>query len=936
MTAQVGLAGREGAVSNNAIARYAHFKRYVGLRVQPSWFDARTPLRLQSVVIDAAGAAQTGAKIEVIAEYLPASDGINEPPPVRVATCALAAGVETVCDVPRTRSGRYRFTARSGDAAPAVLERYVWNAADAQKEAKAPEPALTLVTAPATADAPMRVLLRQPYAQADALIVVSAGGELLDARVLEIDRIESELTLPTFADGRNQVKIDVLIRSRIASTVREHGLRTPPQTASLNLVVDVPRREDPTAVEIEFDDERTKPGEMRKIRLRNRGGLPRTVTLAVLDDALRSLAGARWNAFDPHGEAWLGRHEFAWTNAWHHVGFDGWNTVPWRINLPWDDAQRDLDGVAVTGIRTPRSAEIETAQPVLTLDRTALESTGLNSVGDVLFNISASDGGALTAAAGAAADGYVGYSGGELDQITVTGSRIPRAAELGAGDAIKLGKPESGIVRIEHDRRVAEARALFGARLRQRFIDTALWLPEIRLAPGEIREIEFVVPDNLTRWRAVAWSAGAGEDFEMTEAVLEAGLSVEARLQAPVRVYPGDRAELVANVRHTGDQATQAETILQVAALDAETVARIALAPRGDGATTLTIAPDDAAATQNATLSAVAAVRVGTHSDAVAQAIELASPTIDARKVQAGWLGASALNLGAPTFPAGTRDLRLSVSLLPGADALMHGWIDDLHRYPHRCWEQILSRAVAAAIALERGDGERFPDAKAAIDEALSNVAVFQSEQGDFRYFADSAQDAYDDNTTHTPLTAYSVRALRMLATLGHPVDATALRHADDYLRKRANDIEDDAHRSAARGIRGRRPAAPRTRDDGSVMASLRCATAARASGDCARDDQWRPSAGQASDREAAGGGQAAWRSADSARDATQRPLDEFRSARAMRIDRCASHEPGAGGRGDSPRLDRRSRRFVCRRLCERGYADRRQLFDRAAWIGSR
>ncbi len=796
MTAEAGLAGREAVASNKAIARYAHFQRYVGLRVQPSWFDARTPLRLHSVVIDAAGTAQAGAKVEVVAEYLPESDGVDQPIPVQIATCTLMAGVETVCDVPRTRSGRYRFTARSGDAAPAVLERDVWNAADARKDATAPEPALTLIAAPATADAPMRVLLRQPYAQADALVVISAGGELLDTRVLAIDRIESELTLPTFAGGRNQVKLDMLIRSRTASVVRDDGLRTPPQTKYLSLTVDVPRRKDPAAIAIEFDAVRAKPGEARKIRVRNRGNQSRAVTLTILDDALRSLAGARWDAFDPHGDAWLGRREFAWSNTLHYIGFSGWNSSPWRINLPWDDAQKDIDDVAVTEARIPRSSDTEQTQPVLTLERRSLQNTGLHSVGDVLSNMSANDGDAPTAAAGVDAYGFTGGSGDELDRIEVLGSRIMRASELGVGDAAKVGKPEAGVARVERDRRIAEARALFRARLRQHFDDTALWLPEIRLAPGETREIEFVVPDNLTRWRAVAWSADAGEDFEMVEAVLEAGLPVEARLQAPVRVYPGDRAELVANARHTGDQAAQAETILQVAALDAEALARIALAPRGDGAMRLTIAPkdtsNDAAATENIMLSAVAAVRVGTHTDAVAQAIELASPTIETRKVQAGWLGASTLDLGAPSLPTGARDLQLSVSLLPGADALMHDWIGDLHRYPHRCWEQILSRAVAAAIALERGDDERFPDAKAAIDEALSNVAVFQGEQGDFRYFADSVQDAYEDHAANTPLTAYSVRALRLLSTLGHSVDAVALRQADEYLQKRASDTQDD------------------------------------------------------------------------------------------------------------------------------------------------
>ena len=59
------------------------------------------------------------------------------------------------------------------------------------------------------------------------------------------------------------------------------------------------------------------------------------------------------------------------------------------------EGQEELDTVVVTGSRIPRSAEVEGTSPVLTLDRAAIEATGLTSVGDVLFNITASDGGAL-------------------------------------------------------------------------------------------------------------------------------------------------------------------------------------------------------------------------------------------------------------------------------------------------------------------------------------------------------------------------------------------------------------------------------------------------------------------------------------------------------------------------------------------------------------
>jgi len=57
--------------------------------------------------------------------------------------------------------------------------------------------------------------------------------------------------------------------------------------------------------------------------------------------------------------------------------------------------EEDLDTVVVTGSRIPRSSEVEGTSPVLVIDRAAIEASGQTSIGDILFNITASDGGAL-------------------------------------------------------------------------------------------------------------------------------------------------------------------------------------------------------------------------------------------------------------------------------------------------------------------------------------------------------------------------------------------------------------------------------------------------------------------------------------------------------------------------------------------------------------
>lgn len=817
LTAEVMLEAREGTMSNAAQARYARYARYVGLRIAPRWFDATTPLRLDGVVIDADGRAQAGAAIEVVVEYLPGFGGDADKDAKReaIARCALVAGTTSTCEFPRKRSGRYLLTARSGDAAPVEIERYVW--AGGSGDATAQRLAIEIVEAPATPDAPARLLLKSPYARAQALIVIESEGTLLDSRAIAIDGAAHELLLPLRADGRRRVNVHALVRERADAGIDANGLRLPAKSDATSITVEVPRRDRAPQMVLTLDKERTAPAQVLRIRLHNGGSAPRTATLAVLDDAVRALGAQWWADFDPQGERWLGMRVDEWSNRPFLAGFRDWNGTPWQRRLRWPSARQPAE---------------ETAEPDVA------DAAAAGEPPPVVFDEASPVGGPQAAAAPpppppppALQANASGESGDGLDRVVVTGSRLVRVEELSPGEGASplllldrakieaegLGSvgdvlPGLGKDRVSDGRgrpdlpprdrnaqRTADAKALFGARLRRDFADAALWQPDIRLAPGETRVIEFTVPDNLTRWRAVAWSSDADDGFEMTEATFEVGLPLEVRLQTPVRVYPGDRADLVANVRQSGDRAVDVDATLQIGALAVDATRMLALAPRGQTTLPLRIAPLDADLREQAdggsrTLTAVAAARSGDDSDAVSASIELASPTIEARKVQAGWLGATPLRLDAPTLPRSASDVSMRVSLLPGADALVHQWIGDLHAYPHRCWEQILSRGVAAAIAIERGDAARFPDAKAALQEVIENVAVFQGENGAFRYFADG-EDAgrYDEAQAQHALTAYSVRALRLLGEMGHAVSGEAVGRGEGFLQRRSRPAGDSA-----------------------------------------------------------------------------------------------------------------------------------------------
>lgn len=764
LTAEVKLSDRERTVSNAAVARYTRFEHFVGLRLDPEWPDAKTPITVEATVINADGGADADAPIDVEVHYLPGFDDDSQAPATPpLVTCHVFANTPSLCNFPRARSGRYRLMARSGDAAPARITRYIWGR-DVDPDSTVQRTELNLLKAPTERGQPARVRLKQASPGARVLFVFGSGHDILGYRTESIGGNTGDFSLPMDATWRGTVELNAYVRPAAAAGVSNNGYRSPVRVTNDSVQIALPNappRRAPLA--LSFDSEHAQPGDTVQITLRNDSGAVRDVTLSVMDDALRALAADWLPYFDPHGKQWLGQHDdFAFLST---AAFGRWNAYPWRLSLPWPDA-------AEAPRPTPmRAGDDSTIQFLLDQHPPLPPAPALPSV--------------------------IGDKSSILDRVMVTGSRIQLADAFTAGavPALNLRPRESTTPHAQ------SGNPQMQARIRSHFADTALWQPDIRLAPGESRQLEFRVPDNLTRWRAVAWSSDTDDDFDMTEATLEVGLPVEVRLQSPVRIYPGDRSRLAANVHQTADAAMPAQTALQTQGIgaSAQQTSTIALAARGQDSFALEIAPQS-----TGTLQVIASAQTAQGSDAVTASVEVATPMIAARKVQAGWLQDQTLALDLPTLPAGASDARLHVSLLRGGAGLIERWTHDLREYPHRCWEQILSRGVAAALAIDRGETKDWPDAAKVVRETIDNAAVFQQGNGDFRYFAETSPLGPDSQPQYqVALTAYSVRALALLRELGHPVAADVEKSALEFLASRDEETparpDDTAFAAAAR-----------------------------------------------------------------------------------------------------------------------------------------
>jgi iron complex outermembrane recepter protein len=203
-------------------------------------------------------------------------------------------------------------------------------------------------------------------------------------------------------------------------------------------------------------------------------------------------------------------------------------SVAFAQDKPSED---ELDTVVVTGSRIRVATNEEGTSPVLTIDRAALEATGLTSVGDVLFNITASDGGALrnvtTTTNGSDGTQNISLRGlGSTRTLLLVNGR--RWVTQGTGDVDLNTIPISVVERIEVLKDGASA--IYGSDAiagvvnvitRKNFdgAEASAYIGAYTKGDGLQQSYDFTVGSNSDRWNAV--------------------LSLAYQTQEPV--YAGDR-----------------------------------------------------------------------------------------------------------------------------------------------------------------------------------------------------------------------------------------------------------------------------------------------------------------------------------------------------------------------------------------------------------
>lgn len=320
-----------------------------------------------------------------------------------------------------------------------------------------------------------------------------------------------------------------------------------------------------------------------------------------------------------------------------------------------------------------------------------------------------------------------------------------------------------------------------GAALRNLFRFVSYWNPSLEAGPDGSAEIEFEVPDNLTGWRILVLGVTPDARMGLGEASFKVNRPTEIRPLMPNQLRVGDRVQAGFTVMNRTASPREIAVAVEVSGPVADTGA-------ARTSRVLTVAPY-ARVPFSVPLQTVGdgdlrfVARAGDTLDT--DAIEHVVPVrrIRASETAASY-GTTVATRATETFvipdDIHTDAGRIEAVLSPSVIGNLDGAFTYLKDYPHQCWEQQLTKAVAASaydvLREHLADTVAWTDAEADVARALAAAVNFQAPNGGMAYWRAS-------NAHVSPyLSAYTAIAFNWLRRDGHAVPATVAARLREYL----------------------------------------------------------------------------------------------------------------------------------------------------------
>ncbi|MCJ8270272.1 MAG: hypothetical protein MJK04_12820, partial [Psychrosphaera sp.] len=343
-----------------------------------------------------------------------------------------------------------------------------------------------------------------------------------------------------------------------------------------------------------------------------------------------------------------------------------------------------------------------------------------------------------------------------METITISGSAISYSRLRHSGNAIPLLAPGSDADQGANSKQLGQ-NPLNSADIRSVFKRAAVWLPAVKSDDQGEANVSFTLPDNLTNFKIMVLENTPTGDINFASGDIKVKQPLEIRARLPQHLVVGDDFVAQYSIVNQSEQTAMQTSALTLLDNTTQQWQQQKQTPHKlEPTERFTLNADiKVGSTPSLTLSLNSK---GTYKDAVLNTVPVASLFQTKTLLHSGLLTGDSelIRLGRPADIAGQS--RLLFDFSPDFSNQLTGAFDYLEYYPHRCWEQRLSRAVQ--------EGEL-------TSKTLSEYSGFQSDDGGMTFWGKNG--AVSDY-----LSAYTLNVYYWLKTMGYP---TQKDQRDDLIR---------------------------------------------------------------------------------------------------------------------------------------------------------
>ncbi len=318
-------------------------------------------------------------------------------------------------------------------------------------------------------------------------------------------------------------------------------------------------------------------------------------------------------------------------------------------------------------------------------------------------------------------------------------------------------------------------------RMRKRFEDTAFWSPNVVTNANGEAEVRFVIPDNLTTWRATIRGITANTTCGQAVNRVQVQQPLLVRLETPRFLVQHDSTRVTAAVHNYTGSGQTVRVVLKAPGLKLH-----------DAPLNVVRVPDGGVERVDWVLSAPKpgefSVSVTARTQTVGDAMQISLPVYphgeERRRLKVGAITSDAaatetVILRSDSIPEATR---LLIRLAPSLASSALGSLDYLARYPYGCTEQTTSAFLPDVLIYRSFRDKGIMDSKLErqlpemVTKGLYRLYRFQLEDGGWAWCEYGQADVW--------MTAYVCYALVLARDAGFPVNSDALERGMTALEK--------------------------------------------------------------------------------------------------------------------------------------------------------